>query len=333
MVQASNNSDEIVKIVDFGPFIDGSNKQAVADALLASFQEVGFVYLVNHGLSREKMGQMFEWSKKFFSQSTEVKQLAPHPASGAHHRGYSAPGLEKVTQYDAHSGAALPVKAPDLKESFESGREDDPDMPNIWLPEGVLPGFEEACMDMYGTFREVELTVLRALAIAFHLPEDYFTKVHSKADNQLRLLHYPSVPIEQLENERIARIGAHADFCSITLLLQDNVGGLEVEDPNLPGTFKSVKPVEDAIVLNAGDFLMRWSNDTIRSTVHRVRAPPNFVSQDGTTPERYSIPYFCSPDFDTVVDCIPGTYSEANPKKYEPISARSYIIERLAAAY
>ncbi len=112
MVQASNSNEDIVKIIDFGPFLDGSNKQVVADAFLASFKEVGFVYLVNHGLSREKMDQMFEWvrsmpyslsrqrthmiinkhrqSKKFFSQPTEIKQLAPHPASGAHHRGSCA---------------------------------------------------------------------------------------------------------------------------------------------------------------------------------------------------------------------------------------------------
>jgi len=206
-------------------------------------------------------------------------------------------------------------------------------MPNIWLPEGVLPGFKEACTDMYWTLREVELTVLQALAVAFHLPEDYFTKVHAVADNQLRLLHYPSVPVEQLANDQVVRIGAHSDFCSITLLLQDAVGGLEVEDPKHPGQFKSVEPVEGAIVLNAGDFLMRWSNDIVRSTVHRVRAPPHFTSKDGLTPERYSIPYFCAADFDTVVDCIPGTYSERNPKKYQPISARGYILEKLAANY
>lgn len=96
-----------IPIVNFAAFIDGSNKQEVADAMLDSFKTVGFVYLVNHGLAKEKIDGMFDWvcrhyidrrrgtddlcllsqSKKFFKQPVEVKQLAPHPESGAHHRG------------------------------------------------------------------------------------------------------------------------------------------------------------------------------------------------------------------------------------------------------
>ncbi|TFK37210.1 thymine dioxygenase [Crucibulum laeve] len=324
-----------VKVVDVGPFLNGSDKQGVADALLSSFQSIGFVYIVNHGIPKGKIDGMFEWSRRFFSQPTEVKQLAPHPPSGTHHRGYSAPGVEKVVQhiYDSTEVAQNRAKAPDVKESFESGREDDEAMPNIWLPEGVLPGFKEACLDFYWKCREVELTVLTALAVAFHLPEDYFVKVHAKADNQLRLLHYPSVPISALTENKLSRIDGHSDFGSITLLLQDNIGGLEVEDPNSPGQFKPVPPVEDSIVVNAGDLLMRWSNDTIKSTVHRVRAPQDIRTEDHMAPERYSIPYFCCTDRATDVDCIPGTYSDERPKKYEPISAMEYVMKRLAANY
>ena len=106
------------------------------------------------------------------------------------------------------------------------------------------------------TFRDVELTVLRALAIGFHLPEEYFLQFHTVAENQLRLLRYPrcatllaftrsfiqsgpSVPTQRLKNEEVTRIGAHSDFGSITLLLQDDVGGLEVEDPNETGHFNA----------------------------------------------------------------------------------------------
>jgi len=324
-----------IAIVDFGPFLDGSNKQDVADAILQSFKDVGFVYLTNHGLQKDKLDRMFEWSKKFFALPLEKKQLAPHPTSGAHHRGYSAPGLEKVSQhiYDTDELAQIRAQAPDFKESFESGREDDKAFPNIWLPEGVLPGFTEACLDFNWTCRQVELPILRALALGLHLQEDFLAKYHVEADNQLRLLHYPSVPAERLEKQEVARIGAHSDFGSITLLMQDDVGGLEVENPNRSGEFNAAPPIEGAIIVNAGDLLMRWSNDLIRSTVHRVRAPPNRIGSDGMTPARYSIPYFCSPDFDKVVDCLPGTSSEDRPKKYEPISVAQYITQRLAASY
>jgi hypothetical protein len=65
--------------------------------------------------------------------------------------GYSAPGVEKVVQhvYDAEELAQSRGKAPDVKESFECGREECEEMPNIWLPEGVLPGFKEACLDFF----------------------------------------------------------------------------------------------------------------------------------------------------------------------------------------
>ncbi|KAH9942877.1 thymine dioxygenase [Amylocystis lapponica] len=333
-----------IPILDFGPFLDGSRKQAVADVVVQSFKEVGFIYLINHGLPKERIDGMFEWSRTFFSQPMEIKHLAPHPASGTHHRGYSAPGLEKVSQhvYDADALTQIRAEAPDVKESFECGREHDEVMPNIWLPEGVLPGFTKACLDFYWACRKVELTVLKALAVGLHLPEDFLAQSHAVVDNQLRLLHYPSVPAERLEKDEITRIGAHSDFGSITLLLQDDVGGLEVEDPHTPGVFHNAPPVDGAIIVNAGDFLMRWTNDMIRSTVHRVRAPPNCIAQDGMTPERYSIPYrelACSSltiirqDFNKVVDCLPGTYSADRPKKYEPISAVQYVQQRLAASY
>ncbi|KAJ6523098.1 Clavaminate synthase-like protein [Mycena vulgaris] len=298
-----NNSG--IAIVDFSPFTDGSNKQEVADKILASFKEIGFVYLVNHRIASERVAKMFPLSKEFFAQPMDVKMLAPHPPSGTHHRGYSAPGQEKVSQhvYDADAIAEHRAQAPDAKESFECGREGDEVMPNIWLPDGILPGFKEECLEFFWLCHAVQLDILRALAVGFGLPEEYFLKVHTAPDNQLRLLHYPSAPVDSLRTDKIARIGEHSDFGSITLLLQDDVGGLEVEDPR--------------------------SNDTIRSTVHRVRAPPGPVQIDGMTPERYSIPY----DFSTVVDCIPGTWSTDHPKKYEPISAQEYIMKRMAATY
>ncbi|KAJ7676988.1 thymine dioxygenase [Mycena polygramma] len=328
-------ADSGIALIDFAPFLDGSNKEEVAHQMLESFKKIGFVYLLNHGISPERTAQMFELSKTFFAQPMEVKKLAPHPPSGTHHRGYSPPGQEKVTQhvYDPDEIAAHRAQAPDVKESFECGREGDEVMPNIWLPDGVLPGFKETCLEFFWLCHEIELNILRALAVGFGLQEDYFTKLHTAPDNQLRLLHYPSVPTADLENDAVVRIGQHSDFPSITLLLQDEVGGLEVEDPHAPGVFRAAPPVPGALVVNAGDFMMRWSNDTIKSTVHRVRAPPNATSADGMTPERYSIPYFCCADFKTVVDCIPGTWDENRPKKYEPISAQGYIMQRLAATY
>ncbi|KAI0770294.1 thymine dioxygenase [Fomes fomentarius] len=325
-----------ISVVDFKPFLDGSARDDVAKAMLDSFKRVGFVYLVNHGIPEQNIKSMFVWSKRFFALPPEVKQLAPHPPSGTHHRGYSAPGMEKVVQhvYDDKELKDIRAKAPDVKESFECGWHDArATMPNIWLPHGILPGFKEACLDFYCACHDAELNVLRAIAAGLGIADDHLVKYHNAHDNQLRLLHYPSVPADELEQDKVSRIDAHSDFGSITLLLQDDVGGLEIEDPNKPGEFRSAPPIPGALIVNAGDFMMRWSNDVIRSTIHRVRAPPHAKTAGGTIPDRYSIPYFCAPDFTAVVECLPGTFTEENPPKYEPISAQQYILQRLAATY
>jgi len=332
-------SESPIPVIDFAGFEDNApqeQRRATATEVFQALRDIGFVYLINHGLPQEKIDQMFHWSKQFFALPSDVKGLAPHPASAYHHRGYSPPGLEKVSQnvFDKDELSALRA-VPDVKESFESGREDDPDMPNVWLPDDVLPGFKEACLDFYWTLYKIELLVLRALSLGLGLNEDYFASYHKDATCQLRLLHYPSVPVASLRKGEIERIGAHSDFGSITLLLQDDIGGLEIEDPTQKDVFRPAPPVKGSIIVNAGDFLMRWSNDTIKSTLHRVRAPPHLASDsdEAMTPERYSIPYFCAADRDTKVECLPGTFSEQKPKRYDPITAGEYVRMRLEAIY
>jgi len=258
--------------------------------------------------------------------------LAPHPDSGTHHRGYSYPSQEKVTQL-SDSGDEPAIVSPNMKESFDCGSENDEFMPNIWLPEGVLPGFNEACSSFFWKCRKVELNLLRALALGFGLEEEWFLSYHGAANNQLRLLHYPSISPEILETNKLNRLSAHTDFDTLTFLFQDEVGGLEVEDPNEPGKYVAVPPIPNSVVLNAGDFLKRWANDTIRSTMHRVVAPPGVMAKGGLLPSRYSIPYFCAPDMSLIIDAIPGTWSADQPKKYEPVSVKDYAMKRYAVNY
>lgn len=221
-------------------------------------------------------------------------------------------------------------KCPDFKESFEMGREDDERTPNIWLPEDVLPGFRLSCNEFFETCYGTAMDLLRAIAIGMELPEDYFREYHTKKDNQLRLLHYPPIEAELLRAGTTERIAAHTDFGTMTLLFQDQVGGLEVEDIHEKGKFNPAPFIPGTIVVNIGDFLQRWSNDTLKSTMHRVRAPPMV---EGMTKARYSIPYFVTANRDRTIDCIPGCFSETRPKKYEPINSREYIEMRMNSLY
>ncbi|KAH0841254.1 hypothetical protein AYO21_06867 [Fonsecaea monophora] len=323
-----------IPIIDLEPVRSGTPEEARATGKLVyqAFRDVGFAYIKNHGVPQELVDQAFDWSSKFFALSQADKDKAPHPPYGWWHRGYSGVGREKVVQmvFDQDSIDQL-RKCPDFKESFELGREDDERTPNIWFPDEVLPGFRAFMTGYFDTCYGTALSLLRAIALGMDLPEDFFEGYHTKRDNQLRLLHYPPVEAALLRDGAMERIAAHSDFGTMTLLFQDEVGGLEVEDVHVKGQFNPAPYIPGTVVVNIGDFLQRWSNDTLKSTLHRVRAPP--MARDGLTRARYSIPYFVTADRDRTIDCIPGCYGDDRPKKYDPINAREYIEMRLNATY
>ncbi|EKG16424.1 hypothetical protein MPH_06393 [Macrophomina phaseolina MS6] len=328
------SSESPVPIVDFGPFYTGDDavKKAVAERLDEALHTVGFVYLKNHGVPQEKVDKAFEWgqSKRFFALPTDVKMLAPHPPGGSHHRGYSGLGIEKVSQhvFDEEALTAL-REVPDVKESYETGNTTDERQPNIWLPDDALPGFRAYMEAFFEDCAAMTHTLLRVLALSLSLPSaEYLSAAHSTSPFQLRLLHYPPVPVRALTTHRThSRIGAHSDFGSLTLLFQDDVGGLEVEDPCAPGTFRAAPPVPGTLLVNVGDLMERWSNGRWRSTVHRVGAPPagEHGEEEAMCRARYSIPFFSAPNDDAVIEALPGCWDDkSNPKKYEAVTAEQY---------
>ncbi|KAF9246560.1 flavonol synthase/flavanone 3-hydroxylase [Melanogaster broomeanus] len=330
--------DSPLPIIDFANFGDGTSSEAfeISKKLFEACQGVGFAYLINTGIPQSQVDDMFAWSKAFFDLPPDVKKLAPHPKEGWKHRGYSAVGVEQVSQmvFDPSELAAIRKSAPDFKESFDIGREENARIDNIWLPDSHLPGFREVATSFFNTCRAFQMSkLMRALALGLNLPGngDFLEKYHQEGENQLRLLHYPAAPAEVFARGQKGRIGAHTDFGTATLLFQDDVGGLEVESPRGSGQFISAPPTPGALVFNIGDCLMRWSNDTLKSTLHRVGPCPH--DGMGMVRERFSIPFFMSADSDVLIDCLPGCWDESRPKKYEPVTAQAYIDMRLNATY
>jgi isopenicillin N synthase-like dioxygenase len=139
--------------------------------------------------------------------------------------------------------------------------------------------------NFYWEYWKVGRELLRAVAVGLDLQdEDYLAKKHSGHDNQLRLLHYLPVPAADLENNRVGWCSAHTDWSSMTMLLQDECGGLEVEDVTKPGTFVAAEPVKHAIVLNVGDLLQRWSNGTFWLSSLRQRRGRRHTDSDRPAP-------------------------------------------------
>jgi len=329
------HEESVVPIIDFQPFLDGTpeGKLQTGKSLVHVMKTVGFMYIMNHGIPVNEQKRMFEWSKRFFQMDVSKKQKCPHPKDGANHRGWSSVGKEKVVQmvFDEKKIEAL-RSVPDVKESFDLGNPESGNYTNIWPDDADIPGFKEYCLYYHKICANVSENLLKAIALGMDLHEDLLISYHQTTDNQLRLLHYPPVEELSLKNGKAERIAPHTDFGTLTMLLQDDCGGLQVEDPNNPGVFVPAPPIPGSLVVNTGDFLMRWSNDQLKSTLHRVTAPP-VDSKTGITKERFSIPYFVSADKDKVIEALPGTFSEDTPKRYEPIKAGEYLSRRLNATY
>lgn len=217
---------------------------------------------------------------------------------------------------------------------MEIGREGVNGLPNRWPDQiddegkvfkGSMISFFEMCKTLY-------IQIMRAIALVMDLPEQFFDEFVDAGDNNLRLLHYPPVSKDVFQkNPAQVRAGEHSDYGSITLLFQDSRGGLQVRSPR--GTFVDVVPIEDTVVINAGDLLARCSNDLVKSTRHRVVEPPKEAGEDDTYPARYSIAYFCNPNMDAFIDALPGTFGEDAdvPKKYTGIKTEDYLVQRLSA--
>lgn len=272
-----------IPIIDLSAWTTASTPEArlkAAKELATACHNVGFVSIINHGVPLDLLDEAFAWSKKLFDLKTEEKMLAPHPPGPTVHRGYSWPGLEKVSQViseDIEVGEQLravtdckvshlhhfPIDFESyfVQESYEIGSEENPEQPNVWLPPSTLPGFRDFMTRFYWTCNRASLSILSALGLGMGLSDpNHLLQFHSGHNNQLRLLHYPPIPAAMLESEQSARMPAHSDWGSITMLFQDDCGGLEVENQKVQGEFVKVTPVRGACVMNVGDLLMRWSN-------------------------------------------------------------------------
>ncbi|KAI5792567.1 hypothetical protein DFH27DRAFT_192558 [Peziza echinospora] len=337
-----------IPLIDFSHFLQGTpeQKKKCAEEIISGFTNAGFIYLKNHGIPEDHVKTMFENSTEFFKLPQETKESLAWYSARAN-RGYSTFGREKASRLTSKTDIDdLRLKSPDLKESLEIGRSDQPQYPNLWPPPSVLPNFKPQMEEMFQVNQKLHIEIMRAIAIGLKLDDEkWFDRYCSSADNNMRLLHYPSVKKENLgtgEEERGAvRAGAHSDYGTITLLFQDQAGGLQVRAPN--GTYVDATPIPGTIVVNAGDLLARWSNDLINSTEHRVVRPPGEgvkrVNEESGEeevwyPARYSCVYFCNPNYHDFIEAIPGTYGgEKGEKKYPGVTGEDYMVSRLASTY
>ena len=311
---------ERVPQIDFAPFLSGefSEKDKIARQIGAACEGIGFFYLIGHGIPTEVTSNIFAAARRFFSLSDDLKAAPEILISSKHSRGYQPLNARFYEQ----------TTAPDLMEAFKYQQELPPDDPDILAGDRIqqlnkwpsqLPGWRETLLAYFEAIHGMSENLLRAFALALEMEEEYFVRFYRKPLTQVSLLHYPpQPPAPHAFGNR-----PHLDETAFTIVLQETVPGLEVMTKS--GDWISVAPVPDSFVVNIGDYMARWTNDRFRSTIHRV------VNRTGE--ERYSIPYFAIPDFDTVIECLPTCSGFDNPIKYEPLHVGRAIQRKFSSDY
>ncbi len=319
MASTSLSEFQSVPIVDVAPLFGGSDTaaRAVAAEIRRASIEVGFFYVRGHKVPLDLMRAMLMGAKYFFALP-EARKRAIQVNNA--HRGY-------VPFAQTTLGRAT---KPDLKESLNFAFPFQPGDPyladgkpliglNQWpADEPVLQRIAE---DYYAGVFELGQKLLEGFALALDIDRGFFRELYRHPLVRARLVHYP--PQQAGDNEGQFGAAPHTDWGCITVLWQDDVGGLQVR--NRSGQWIDAPPIEGTFVINIGDMLERWSNDLFVSTPHRV------VNSSGR--ERYSIPIFYDPDFETVVECLPNCSGDANPPKYPRTVAGEYITAQYDKAY
>ncbi|WP_008296123.1 isopenicillin N synthase family dioxygenase [Congregibacter litoralis] len=281
----------------------------VARDIDRALRDVGFMAVRNLGVTPQRIEEVFGTARRFFDGAEEEKRRCAYVAARENF-GYQGLGQESLD----------PDRPGDLKETFT--------MRNL-LSEQVATErwpddeFRASISTFFADALAAAQRLQRLLALALSMPSEFFVDRHNGENITLRLLHYPPVLRSVIDPEQMGA-GAHTDYGMLTLLFQDAVGGLQVQSEK--GAWHDVPPRPDAIVINSGDLLERWSNGRYRSTCHRVLPREQGV-------ERYSIALFVDPDSDTRVEVLPSCIPAGGAAVYPPVSAGEHLQAKIEATH
>ena len=302
---------EAIPVIDISPLGTPEGTQAVAAEMLRAAEGTGFFYVRNHGIPQATIDAVFGAAAAFFGAPVAEKdRFAVNPW----HRGFIRVGEAKM-----YAGAKV-----DLKESFiwgdDSATGPAPDAlgtpPNNW-PDFV-PGMRKLLSGYFTAANEVGWRLLRAFAAGLGIDTESFVRSIDRPTSRGSIIYYPPQALD-LGDDQFG-VSPHTDWGCLTLLYQDQTGGLEVQGRD--GKWVTAHPIPGTFVVNVGDLLARWTNDRFKSTPHRV------VNRSGRS--RFSCAVFVDPNRDTVIAPVlrPG---EAT--RYAPVTCGDYVQSRFDAAF
>jgi isopenicillin N synthase-like dioxygenase len=321
---ANGSSGETLPILDFRRFEAGvAERGAFLRELRAAARGVGFFYLAGHGIADVLVAEVLALSRRFFALP-DADKLAIEMVRSPHFRGYNRAGYEHTRG------------EPDWREQVDIGAEKAArpldksappwarlQGPNQWP--AALPELQPALLRYQSEITALGIRVLRAFAAALDQPENAFEPIYTPEPNQLiKIIRYPGRAAGRSDQG----VGAHKDSGFLTLLLQENQAGLQVEGER---GWIDAPPVAGSFVVNIGEILELASNGYLRANVHRVVSPP-------AGSDRLSAAFFLGANHDAhvpVLDLSPELAAEARGLTQDPQNplfreaGRNYLKSRL----
>ena len=306
---------EIIPVIDLGPYLAGALGaiDRTADELRFALTEVGFYFIVNHGVASGQIREVFRQVARFHARPLEEKleiKLDKHNV-----------GYLPMKGDTLRTSTVATVTKPNLNEALFVARDlpsDHPDVlagrrfrsANRWPSD--LPGFREVIVDYCETIEQLVQKMVRLYARALDLPAEFFDHPFKEPQYKLRMTHYPhqaSTPDDEFG------IAPHTDTSFLTMLAPNNVPGLSIRTQS--GKWIAAPTIADAFVVNGGQLLQRWTNDYFLATPHRA------VNHSGG--ERYAVAFFCDSNIDWPVAAVPTCVGPERPPKYPTTYYSDYM--------
>jgi isopenicillin N synthase-like dioxygenase len=320
-----------IPVIDLAGYYGGdlAARRALGAQIDQACRDTGFFTVSGHRVPGELVTDLLGVARAFFELPVEEKMKYTAPPD-TQLRGYAPFQAHRLAR---SRGVETP---PDLREVFSIGRPGleaghkvaDPDAAPFYRP-CIWPDPPAAFRAIYTRYYELvdglARDLMRLFALGLGLDEDYFDGKIDDNFAALNSFHYPAQTDAPQAGQ--LRAGEHSDFGSLTILLQSpDAGGLEVMGQD--GAWQYLAPQPGRFVINIGDLMAQWTNDRWRSTLHRVVNPPGEVISRRS---RISIGFFCHPNFETMMECIPTCRDANGGSRYEPVKAGSYMRQKILA--
>lgn len=317
-LSVTDADDDGVPLIDLSPilrFPDGQHDAREMEGLVREIgracEEWGFFQVINHGVAAETRRRLEDAARKFFGQAAEEKRKVRRDEKSV--LGYYDTELTKNVR-DWKEVFDLAVTEPILVPASP-----DPEDPEIiqWFnrwPDN-FPELREACEEYARETEKLAMKLMELIALSLGLEANKFRDYFNDQTSFMRLNHYPPCPFPELA----LGVGRHKDAGCLTVLAQDDVGGLEVKRKS-DGQWIPVKPTPNSYIINVADIIQVWSNDRYESVEHRVVV--------NSEKERYSIPFFFNPAHYTVVKPLEELIDEQNPPKFRAYNWGKFLMHR-----